>query len=115
MKAGERDAHRLSRVWAPALTVASPLSLPAPMIEPIARGDGNAIQGTVLGPDPRAGDPDGVGDSYDQFLMRVHRAFIAVLLYVLTSGACTHRGGAAAPGATPRGGILAVAQRVEHL
>src|SRR5439155_7290422 len=86
----------------------------APMIEPIARGDGNAIQGTVLGPDPRAGDPDGVGDSYDQFLMRVHRAFVAVLLSVLTTGACTHRGGAAAPGATPCG-ILAVGQGVEHL
>ena len=68
----------------------------------------------MLGPDPRAGDPDGVGDSYDQFLMRVHRAFVAVLLSVLTSGACTHRGGAAAPRATPSG-ILAVAQRVEHL
>src|SRR5439155_25030904 len=44
----------------------------------------------------------------------MHRAFVAVLLSVLTSGACTHRGGAAAPGATPSG-ILAVAQRVEHL
>src|SRR5437879_12099652 len=44
----------------------------------------------------------------------MHRAFVAVLLSILTSGACTHRGGAAAPGATPSG-ILAVAQRVEHL
>src|SRR3989441_12869959 len=44
----------------------------------------------------------------------MHRAFVAVLLSVLTSGACTHRRGAAAPGATPSG-ILAVAQRVEHL
>src|SRR5438128_12152172 len=32
-----------------AVGVASPLSLPARMIEPIARGDGNAVQGAVLG------------------------------------------------------------------
>src|SRR5438309_9991356 len=49
MKAGERAAHRLSRVWASAPTLASPLSLPTPMIEPIVRGDGNAVQGVVLG------------------------------------------------------------------
>src|SRR2546427_10153311 len=45
----------------------------------------------------------------------MHRAFVASLLCVLSmNGACTHRRGAAAPSATPRG-ILAVAQRVEHL
>src|SRR6266536_262122 len=44
----------------------------------------------------------------------MHRAFVAALLSVLTTDACTHRPGAAAPDATPSG-VLTVAQRVEHL
>src|SRR5439155_6832953 len=44
----------------------------------------------------------------------MHRAFVAALLCVLTNGACAHGPGAAVPGATPSG-ILAVAQRVDHL
>src|SRR2546423_10416973 len=44
----------------------------------------------------------------------MHRAFVAALLCVLTNGACSHRRGAAAPDATASG-ILAVAQRVDHL